>query len=302
MAVSYPFFAHGSHETSRELTRPTLEAINNGYYDREKVQGLREFQKRIDSELLNHRVIENNPYSKWFALGEQNIAQVQNFIIQFSVFSNQFLIAQLLKMLAADSLEEMHASKEILINELGVVFNSPDKRNNHSTESEKEFGGLTGSIEGGVFHFRAAHFELLIKTARHLNISFSQMGKRKFGTKETLFFCDELQRLYGSDDYQTSAAASYAVENWAAAGFWDELLEGLKIFRDNQHLTNMPLAFFSWHSKLEANHARHTQEELEAFYFENDVNTDLFISAGNDMLDGVYTFWKGLDSYRDKIH
>jgi len=41
-----------------------------------------------------------------------NDAQVKYFIIQFSVFSNQFLIAQLHKMLNADTIDEMRASKE----------------------------------------------------------------------------------------------------------------------------------------------------------------------------------------------
>ncbi|MCZ6564527.1 MAG: hypothetical protein O6852_00100, partial [Gammaproteobacteria bacterium] len=46
------------------------------------------------------------------------------FIVQFSIFSNQLLIAQLLKTINADSIEGMRASKEILANEIGVVFNS----------------------------------------------------------------------------------------------------------------------------------------------------------------------------------
>ena len=113
---------------------------------------------------------------------------------------------------------------------------------------------------------------------------------------ETLFFCDELRRLYGSDNYQTANAASYAVENWAAAGFWDQLVEGLKNFRQAINKPDMPITFFTWHSKLEANHARHIQEELEAFYFTNDVDEKRFINEGNAMLDGVYMFWRGLKS------
>src|SRR4051812_29924346 len=68
------------------------------------------FQERLNRELLQHRVIRANPYTAWFRRGEQNEAQVRAFIVQFSVFSNQFLIAQLNKMINADSLETMRAT------------------------------------------------------------------------------------------------------------------------------------------------------------------------------------------------
>lgn len=47
------------------------------------------------------------------------------------------------------------------------------------------------------------------------------MGKRSHGSKSTVHFCDELSRLYGSENYEIAQAASYAVENWASRGFWD---------------------------------------------------------------------------------
>ena len=41
-------------------------------------------------------------------------------------------------------------------------------------------------------------------------------------------------RIYGSDDSSTAEGASYAVENWAAAGFWKELIAGLfAAYRDD---------------------------------------------------------------------
>lgn len=286
------------------LSSPTVDALISGKYGVDKARAFLEFQERVNREMLNHKVITANPYTRWFSNAELTLQQVKHFIVQFSVFSNQFLVAQLYKMLAADSLEEMHASKEILANEIGVVFNklAGAKGDESLSREEKDFGSTTGSIEGGVFHFRAAHFELLVRTAEPLGLEFGDLGKRKFGTPETLHFCDELKRLYGSEDYLTSATASYAVENWAAAGFWDELVEGLGNFKEMSGLNHMPLTFFTWHSKLEANHARHTQEELEQFYFENPVDPDRFIREGNEMLDGVYTFWEGLDKNRHQIH
>lgn len=98
----------------------------------------------------------------------------------------------------------------------------------------------------------------------------------------------------------TSQAASYAVENWAAAGFWDELVEGFRKYNERTRST-LPLAFFSWHSRLEAQHAQHTQEELEELYFGRDVDEHAFIRRGNEMLDGVAAFWDGLENQRKKI-
>ncbi len=120
------------------------------------------------------------------------------------------------------------------------------------------------------------------------------------GTESTLFFCDELIRLYGSEDYMTSQASSYAVENWAAAGFWDQLVTGFVKYNETIGAP-LPLAFFTWHARIEGQHAAHTQEELEELYFDRDVDEDAFIETGNEMLDGVATFWNGLDDERRRI-
>ncbi len=287
------------------LTDPTLLHLDDGSYQMDKAADFLSFQKRINQELLTHKVITQNPYTHWFSNADLNNAQVKSFIVQFSVFSNQFLVAQLHKMINADTIEEMRASKEILANEIGVVFNdkkTPASKGDDLTEDVKDMGGLEGSVEGGKFHFRAAHFELLVRMAEQIGLNFHLLGKRSRGRKETLFFCDELIRLYGNEDYQIATAASYAVENWAAAGFWDQLVAGLDRYKSSHHLEKLPLTFFSWHSKIEANHAHHTQEELENYYFNFNVDEDAFIKTGKEMLDGVYAFWHGLNQDRQKLH
>ena len=103
--------------------------------------------------------------------------------------------------------------------------------------------------------------------------------------------------LYGTRNYLISQAASYAVENWAAAGFWDELIAGFNRY-NARNGENLPLAFFTWHARLEAQHAKHTQEELEELYFERELDEDAFIRFGNEMLDGVAAFWEGLNEDR----
>ncbi len=299
MSVSISSFQDFAQKNQLQgLTQATLSHLIDGRYKMDKAEAFLAFQRRIDQELLDHKVITNNPYTHWFSNADLNDAQVKAFIVQFSVFSNQFLVAQLHKMINADTIEEMRASKEILANELGVLFSG---RAGDNAEN-KELGGLEGSVEGGKFHFRAAHFELLVRMAEKIGLNFHLLGKRSRGRKETLFFCDELIRLYGNEDYQIATAASYAVENWAAAGFWDQLVAGLTRYKTNRHIDKLPLTFFSWHSKVEANHAHHTQEELECFYFNFNVDEDAFINTGNEMLHGVYAFWHGLNQDRQKLH
>lgn len=290
------------------LTEPTLGRIRDGAYPVDRAGRFLAFQDRINRELLRHPVITSNAFTAWFSGGEFSDVQLKHFIQQFSVFSNQFLVAQLHKMINADSLEEMHASKEILANEIGVVFTGSSAHADASAAAAEErdmmrtFGGTDGSVEGGVFHFKAAHFELLMRMAHYLGLEFRDLGKRRHGSQSTLFFCDELIRLYGNEDYAVSTAASYAVENWAAAGFWKELIQGLVGYKARRNMERLPLAFFTWHDQLEANHARHTQEELEEYYFTHEVNEDAFIRFGNEMLDGVNAFWRGLDADRRKVH
>lgn len=279
------------------LSLPSLTALNahQDGYTIDKARQFLQFQHRIDRELLEHRVITCNPYALWFEQGNQNLNQIKAFIIQFSVFSNQFLIAQLNKMIHADTLETMRASKEILANELGVSFKPPGKK-----IDAHGLGSTEGSVEGSIFHFSAGHFEWLYTIAKKLGLDFADIGQPKHGTESTLFFCDELIRLYGGENYQISQAASYAVENWAAAGFWGQLIEGFRRFNERTGL-KLPLGFFIWHDKLEAQHASHTQEELEELYFTRQLDEDQFIHYGCEMLDGVAAFWDGLDEQRREL-
>ncbi len=253
------------------------------------------FRARLREEVLSHPVIVANPYTAWFERGEASLEQARAFVIQFSVFSNQFLVAQLEKMLNAETVEAMRESKEILANEIGVGFRA------RAGAEDPELGDTSGTIEGGTFRFRAAHFELLVRMAAGLGLRFRDLGKRRFGTPSTLYFCDELVRLYGNEDYDIATAASWAVENWAAAGFWDQLVTGWERFSARRRRTQLNIGFFTWHARLEANHAQHTWDELEQWYGERDVDEDAFVAHAIEMLDAVQAFWSGLDRQRREI-
>jgi hypothetical protein len=249
---------------------------------------LEELRSRIDDAVHQHPVVVKNRYTQWFATGEASLEEVRHLTVQFSVFSHLFVEAQLRKVINAPTLETYRAGKEILMNELGVVFNGHVDDDGVATD---------GSIEGSKFRFSAAHFEWLVRFAAPLGLEFNDLGKRRHGTKSTLHFCDELLRIYGSDDASEAEGASYAVENWAAAGFWKELIAGLRAVREREQL-DLPLGFWTWHDRVEDQHAAHTADELAAVHDMSGFDADRFVRAGVEMLDAVKVFWDGLEQDR----
>ena len=166
-------------------------------------------------------------------------------------------------------------------------------------EGDPALVSTTGTVDGGTFRFRAAHFEWLLRFGAALGLGFADMGQRRHGDAATLFFCDELFRLYGSSDYNEAMGASFAVENWAAAGFWKELIRGLERVKAEQ-VPALPLAFFTWHDRLEENHREHVWHELRACYDSPAFEEEAFIAAGIEMLDAVGAFWGGLYDARPR--
>ena len=267
-----------------------------------------EFKQTIQSQFLEHPVVTDNRYTQWFSTGEISLDQLCHFAVQFSVFSNQFLLAALNRVINADTLESAREAKEILMNELGVIYNrgSKDGRSNggligeeKDREGDPAVVSTEGTVDGGRFRFQAAHFEWLLRFGQSLNLGFSDMGRRRHGTRSTLHFCDQLFKLYGSDDYNEAMGAAFAVENWAAAGFWKELIAGLEKVKA-QKVPDLPLAFFTWHDKIEQQHKEHVWGELKECYEAPKFSGERFIGAGKTMLDGVGVFWDGLNRDRQR--
>ena len=247
------------------------------------------FKARVDELVRTHPVVVDNRYTKWFASGEATRDEVRHLTVQFSVFSHLFVEAQLRKVINAADIESYRAGKEILMNELGVVFNGQADADGVSTE---------GTVDGSRYRHPAAHFEWLIRFARPLGLEFADLGKRRHGTPSTLFFCDELLRVYGAEDASTAEGASYAVENWAAAGFWKELIAGLTAFKERQ-CPDLHLGFWTWHDRVEDQHAAHTADELAEAYFTEGFDEERVLQGAREMLDGVQAFWDGL--HRDRL-
>jgi pyrroloquinoline quinone (PQQ) biosynthesis protein C len=220
---------------------------------------------------------------------------VRHLTVQFSVFSHLFVEAQLRKVINAADVDSYRAGKEILMNELGVVFRT-DKT--LSTEGiDPELVSTEGTVDGSRYRHPAAHFEWLLRFAKPLDLEFADLGKRRHGSDTTLFFCDELLRIYGAEDASTAEGASYAVENWAAAGFWKQLIAGLEAFKTRE-CPELQLAFWTWHDKVEDQHAAHTADELEEAFFLPGFDQDRFLAGAAEMLDGVKAFWDGLEADR----
>src|SRR2546423_7596353 len=151
-------------------------------------RSLEAFRSRVADVVHHHPVVVDNTYTRWFAKGEATAEEVRHLTVQFSVFSHLFVEAQLRKVINAADVETYRAGKEILMNELGVVFNG---------RADDEGVASTGSVEGSRFRFSAAHFEWLVRFAAPVGLRFEDLGKRRFATPSTLFFCDELIRIYG---------------------------------------------------------------------------------------------------------
>jgi hypothetical protein len=270
------------------------------------------FKHTIEREFMGHPVVKKNEYTAWFSHGDVPLDHLRQFTVQFSVFSNQFLLAALNRVINADTLQAAREAKEILMNELGVIYNNRgEKPGAHAAapqrpaatasatdpEGDPALVSTEGTVDGGKFRFQAAHFEWMLRFGEPLGLTFDDMGKRRHGIPSTIHFCDELFRLYGSDDYNEAMGASFAVENWAAAGFWKELIAGLEQIKARS-VPDLPLAFFTWHDKIEDQHREHTWDELRDCYDSAKFREEPFIRTGRKMLDGVKVFWDGLNDLR----
>lgn len=259
------------------------------------------FHARLDKTVHDHPIVRGNPYTSWFAHGDLTRDEVARFTREFSVFSHQFILAQLRKVIEAPDVNAYRAGKEILLNELGVAFRppaaspAPNRPPSDFLEpaATPDVASPTGSVEGATYRHAAAHFEWLVAFAQPLGLGFSDLGKRRHGSASTLAFCDAIADLYGSEDANVAAGASYAIEHWAAAGFWGELITGLQRFRAASGLP-LNLGFWVFHDRLEQQHAQHTNDELDELERSPEFDADAFLHGAQGLLDAVEGFWQGL--------
>lgn len=266
---------------------------------KKRIGDFESFKKTIEKEFFSHPVIVSNPYTKWFKKGLANTEQVKDLILQFSVFSNHFIVVQTKRMVNASTIEGEESARAILLNECGVGMDVK-----------------TGSIEGKRFTTSNAHINWLRKIANLLDIDSKLIGKWETGTKATHEFLEGLDSTYGSRDGTVGAGASFAIETWAAFGigqgdkeesnnFWKELVMGIegynKRHRIPKTLQPLPVGFFQYHFETEAGHGVNVWHELKETYNMSDFDERKYIDAGKVALKSIYTFWLGLDEARKKL-
>lgn len=264
-----------------------------------KIKNFEAFKEKIKKEFFQHPVIVNNPYTKWFKQGNASTEQVKDLILQFSVFSNHFIVVQAKRMVNATTLEGEESARAILLNECGVGMNVK-----------------TGSIEGQRFTNSNAHINWLRKIADVLDIDSKKIGRWETGTKATHKFLEGLDQTYGSHDGQIGSGASFAIETWAAYGiggtkeeelnnFWRELITGLEGYNKKHRLIKnlppLPAGFFQYHFETEAGHGANVWKELEETFEQKDFDEEKYMKAGKIALESIYTFWLGLDETRKRL-
>ena len=272
----------------------------NTKFKKDTMHNFELFKKVIEKEFFQHPVIVNNPYTKWFKQGTANTEQIKDLILQFSVFSNHFIVVQAKRMVNAMTLEGEESARAILLNECGVGMDVK-----------------TGSIEGQRFTTPNAHINWLRKIAKMLELDQRSVGRWEIGTKSTHDFLNGLDKTYGSHDGQIGAGASFAIETWAAYGighgekeesnnFWQELITGLqgynKKYRTPKSLPELPIGFFQYHLETEAGHGANVWQELEQTFKQVDFDQEKYLKAGKMALEAIYTFWLGLDETRKKLN
>ncbi len=246
-------------------------------------------------ELFTHPVITDNPYTAWFSRGGADEKQVAELLVQFSVFSNHFLILQVKRMVNAGTLEGERCARNILMNECGVGL---DPR--------------TGSVEGRTFSTGNAHLNWLRQAGAALGLEAMQLGRWEAGSRATHQFLEGLDKTYGSHDGMVGAGASFAIETWAASGlgagseleagnFWRQLIRGLEIFnggREEKGLKPVPLGFFKYHAEIESGHGANVWRELEQTCGHASFDARRFLDGRRKALDAIAVFWHGLDAHR----
>lgn len=260
---------------------------------------LQAVREELVAKVLQHEVVVNNPYTKWFKLGNANTEQLRDLVIQFSVFSNHFIPLEAKRMVNAATEEEEREARAILGSEIGVSIDA-----------------ATGDIEGHKFSHDAAHIKWLRDIGESLGLDRNQLGKWALGSESTHRFLRELEDVYGSHDNNIGAGASFAIESWAGCGigdgeeaesnnFWRELISGLETYNQKNRtrlgLPPLKTGFFKFHFGLESGHVANVSNELEQVLVRPDFDRKQWEYGAFHALNAILIFWKGLDESRRKL-
>src|SRR4030095_5113911 len=250
--------------------------------------------------VFSHEVIQRNPYTKWFKLGQANTEQVIDLVVQFSVFSNHFIPLEAKRMVNAATEEDEKEARAILGSEIGVSIDA-----------------TTGNIEGHRFSHNAAHIKWLRDVGEMLGLDRNQLGKWALASPATQEFLKRLESVYGSPDNNIGSGASFAIESWAGYGigkgseaeankFWRETLVGLEgynqEYRKDVGLVPLNIGFFRFHFGLESGHVANVENELAGVLTRPDFDQTKWLWGATEALEAILVFWKGLDQTRRHLN
>jgi hypothetical protein len=262
----------------------------------EAMKSVASLREDLIAVVFAHEVIQRNPYTKWFKLGEANTEQVVDLVVQFSVFSNHFIPLEAKRMVNAATEEEEKEARAILGSEIGVSIDA-----------------ATGNIEGHRFSHNAAHIKWLRDIGEMLGLERNQLGKWSLASSATQEFLKRLEEVYGSPDNNIGAGASFAIESWAGFGigkgedpeannFWRELIVGLEKYNQKHRkglgLPPLNIGFFRFHFGLETGHVANVESELAGVLQRSDFDQTKWLWGASEALDAILVFWKGLDHSR----
>jgi len=255
--------------------------------------------RRIEAEIYQHEIIQQNSYTKWFKRGGATTSQVADLVTQFSVFSNHFIPLEAKRMVNSATEEEEMEACDMLASEIGVSID-PN----------------TGNIEGHRFSHNSAHIKWLRDVGEMLGLNRDALGKWALGSPSTHRFLTNLEKVYGSPDNNIGSGASFAVESWAGYGigkgeevesnnFWKELITGLEGYNQRNRaplqLPPLNVGFFRFHLGLESGHVANVVHELQQTFANPGFDSDKWFTGATRALESIRVFWNGLDRSRRKL-
>lgn len=238
------------------------------------------FEKRHEVEFFQHPIM-NDPYTTWFAKGEQNPAQMRAFFVQFAVFSLRFVAAAALRYAMARGKHARYEAWEILTSEIGGLFSA------------------TGSADGNIIKFSDAHINWLTEGAEAYGLTEDDLNAYN-GIPEMNNFCSTFMLSYGSADYTEAVAAATAIETIAyLCKMWERLETG-RVLYDLRHeiKRKKEFRFFSGHGEVEPFHAQHAIADSREQYMLGRIEDDRYFLVGRKMLDSWLGSWVGMDRQR----
>ena len=246
---------------------------------------------KIEREFSRDQIIHQNKYTKAVKTGLLNTAQAKDFIVQFLIFSLNFVSVECKRMVWAAGTPSERASRIILASELGVRMN-PE----------------THDVEGEIFHHADAHVEWLRDMGESIGIPREILGRWDTGTPATHAFISGLYKSYASPNSSRGAGGSFKIETWAGAyldkpgeeqnNFWVELRDAFHIYnlryRVSQGEPPLPLGFFEEHIKLELGHVATVGDELVEIFFSPHFDLKQWWLGFRQAQKALSVFWHGL--------